>query len=95
MVSAWAVELILISIRDLSSKRRLPYPSEVLASFVVFGTLTAIGGTENGRKPAAAIAWGLVIATILGNTSTLNAFTSVSQFMQGNPNQSQPAPTTP
>lgn len=66
-LAAWAAEVGIITIRDLSSNRRFPLPSEFLSTFVVFGTLTALGGTETGRRPSAAIAWGLVIATALSS----------------------------
>ncbi|MGH7484002.1 MAG: hypothetical protein ACREMY_00175 [bacterium] len=66
-LAAWAVEAGIITIRDLATSKRFPLPSEFLATFIVFGTLTALGGTASGRRPAAAVAWGLVVATALAS----------------------------
>jgi hypothetical protein len=66
-LAAWGVEIGLITIRDLTGPaRRFPLPSELLSTFIVFGALAAAGGTATGRRPAGAVAWGLVVATFLG-----------------------------
>lgn len=78
-LAAWAVEAGIITIRDLVSARRFPLPSEFLSTFIVFGTLTALGGTENGRRPAGAIAWGLVVATLL--SSQIDVLKPIGNFL--------------
>lgn len=66
-LAAWAVEVGIISVRDLAQDKRFPLPSEFLSTFIVFGTLAALAGTATGRKPASAVAWGLVVATFLSS----------------------------
>lgn len=70
VLAAWTVEAGLISVRDLAQYKRLPLPSEFLATFIVFGALAALGGTSSGRRPAGAVAWGLVIATAINGAET-------------------------
>lgn len=94
-LAAWAVEVVLITVRDLAGpSRRLPIPSELLSTFVVFGALAAIGGNPTARRPAAAVAWGLVVATFIGGyesysnpqgNGVLNSFTAVSNFFAPSP----------
>lgn len=91
-LAAWAVEIGLITINDLGRNRRLPLPSEFLATFIVFGALTAIGGNPTARRPAGLVAWGLVIATAIGGyekwsnpqgNPSLDAFGTVANFLSG------------
>ena len=64
MLAPWLAEILIITVRDLSTApRRLPLPSELLSTFVVFGALSVIASNETARRPATAIAWGLVLAT--------------------------------
>lgn len=67
VVAAWGLEAIIIAIRDLAQEKRFPFPSELLSSFVVFGALAVIGQNDTARRPATAVAWGLVIATFLSS----------------------------
>lgn len=78
-LAAWAVEVGIISVRDLSQNKRLPLPSEFLSTFIVFGTLAALAGTGTGRKPASAVAWGLVVATFLA--SKVDFLKPVGEFL--------------
>jgi hypothetical protein len=97
--AAWAVEVALIFVRDLggntpggdtSFSRRPPYPWELLSSAVIFGALLAISQSETARRPAAVVAWGLVVATFIGGqeappkgNAALDALGSVSKFLSG------------
>jgi hypothetical protein len=99
--AAWAVEVALIFVRDLggntpggdtSFSRRPPYPWELLSSAVIFGALLVISQNETARRPAAAVAWGLVVATFIGGqeafsapkgNAALDALGTVSRFLSG------------
>jgi hypothetical protein len=59
---AWLAEIILISVRDYRNSSRLPWPSELLATFIFFGALSVL---PDGPGPAA-VGWGFVAATYLG-----------------------------
>lgn len=61
------VEVGIIAVRDLSQERRLPLPSELLATFVVFGGLGLLAESETFRGAATATGWGIVVATILSS----------------------------
>jgi len=68
VLAAWLVEVGLIAYRDVKNKRSvagLPVPGDFLATFVVFGTLSAIGNTQSGGRFASVAAWGFVVATFL------------------------------
>lgn len=104
VLAAWAVEAGLISVRDLAQYKRFPLPSEFLATFVVFGLLAAVGGTSSGRRPAGAVAWGLVIATAINGAetwskphgnATVPLFGVIGEFLAPSPAASQPAPGGP
>lgn len=94
-VAAWAAEIVLITIRDLGQAKRLPIPSEFLATFIVFGGLAAIGNNQTARRPAGLVAWGIVIASLIGGYETwsnpgggngaLPVFTNVSNFFAPSP----------
>lgn len=80
-MAAWGVEVGIITLRDLTGPRRLPLPSEILATFIVFGGLSVIGGSPSGRRPAAAIGWGLVVATLLA--SKVDFLKPIGDFLGG------------
>lgn len=78
VVIAWFTEVVLITYRAMRKPTTtssavnssvnntvggLPLPSEYLATFVIFGTLSLFSG--NAEKPATVAAWGYVIATAL------------------------------
>lgn len=75
----WVAEVGIISVRDLSEKHRPPLPSELLASFVVFGFL----GLFTGVAPRAAVltGWGLVLATLL--SSSVDILGPVGDLLSG------------
>lgn len=75
----WAVEVGIITARDLASDHRPPLPSELLASFVVFGALAALA--IPAPKAAAAAGWGLVVATVL--SSKVDFLGPVGDFLSG------------
>lgn len=81
VMAAWLVEVGIISVRDLVGPRRLPLPSELLATFVVFGGLTLTAQSPTFRGAANTTAWGLVLATIL--SSKVDVLRPVGDFMSG------------
>lgn len=79
---AWLVEVGIISVRDLAGPaRRPPLPSELLATFVVFGGLGVAAESATLRGAANATAWGLVIATML--SSKVDFLRPVGEFLAG------------
>jgi hypothetical protein len=83
---AWLAEVGIISVRDLSQSRRPPLPSELLATFVVFGGLGLAPG--QAARPAAAVAWGIVVATLL--SSRVDFLKPVGDFFAGSSGGSGP-----
>lgn len=74
---AWLAEVVLLFWRDKRNANRLPWPSELLATFVLYGTLSVLPG--NAGKVGAALGWGVVVATFLGIwTPTPGNLTKVS-----------------
>lgn len=67
---AWLVELGVITARDLTTVKRLPLPSELLASGIIFGTLGAMSESPTFGKAARYTAWGLVVATVIPTVVT-------------------------
>lgn len=68
LMFAWFAEMGLITWRDFKNGRTvlgMPPPSDYMATFIVFGALTAIAQTENGRSFAAITGWSLVLASVL------------------------------
>lgn len=63
LLTAWMASIGLIAYKSVTANRRPPLPSEMLATVVVFGTLSLIGGEAAG--PADLFAWGLVVAGAL------------------------------
>lgn len=77
VIAPWLVEIVLLSWRDLlgnspstPGEKRLPWPSELLYTFVLFGVLSVLPG--EGKKVGAAIGWGIVVATLLQVWSPAN-----------------------
>lgn len=77
--AAWAVEVGVVTVRDLAQHRRPPLPSELLATFVVFGALGLLA--IPAPKAAATVGWGLVVATFL--SSRVDFLGPVGRFMSG------------
>lgn len=77
---AWLAEVGIISVRDLVGPKRPPLPSELLATFVVFGGLGLASG--EAQRPAAAVAWGIVLATLL--SAKVDFLRPIGAFFGGN-----------
>jgi hypothetical protein len=74
---AWAVEMGLITWRDLTGKdpthviNGFPLPADYLATFLVFGTLGLVPKSNAGASKAATLAaWAFVIATYVNALPT-------------------------
>lgn len=66
IAAPFAVELVLITVDEISNYHRPPLPSRLLAAFAVFGIL---GLAQGEAAPAANVfAWGLVLATLYAGT---------------------------
>lgn len=78
---AWMVEVGIISVRDFVAVKRPPLPSELLASFVVFGGLGILSESSTLRGPVNATAWGIVVATLL--SSKVDFLKPVGDFFAG------------
>lgn len=89
VMAAWLVEVGIISVRDLVGPRRLPLPSELLATFVVFGGLALTAESPTFKGPANATAWGLVLATVL--SSKVDVLRPIGEFMSGQTGGAGPA----
>lgn len=61
IVVPWLVEVGLITWRDVRIWKRPPAPSELLATFIVFGGASLIPD----RRFGSVVGWGMVIATFL------------------------------
>lgn len=81
VMAAWLAEIGIIAVRDLTGPKRIPLPSELLATFVVFGGLGLVSESDTARGPAAATAWGLVIATLL--SARVGFLKPVGDFLAG------------
>lgn len=77
--ASWGAMVAVISVRDLSKKHRPPLPSELLASFVVYGLLGLLGGPA--PQVARITGWGLVLAVLLADSD--NILAPVGDFMEG------------
>jgi len=77
--TAWLVELGIIAVRDLTTAKRLPLPSELLASGVIFGALGGLAESQTFNTAAKATAWGLVLATLIASGNKGNANLGVLQ----------------
>lgn len=104
-MAAWGVEVGIIIVRDFIASKRPPLPSELLATFIVFGTLSVIAGNATARRPATAVAWGLVVATAVAKageegvgpvkpgTGLGDAFGKVGDFLAGSAGVGPTSPT--
>lgn len=72
LLAAWMAEIAIITYRsakqnDVGSTvkpiKGLALPSEYAATFIIYGALGFVPG--QGQKVAAAIGWGIVVATLL------------------------------
>lgn len=65
VIMAWLAEVGIITWRSVKSDSRPPLPSELLATFIAFGSLSLLANSANFEKSANLIAGGLVLATFL------------------------------
>lgn len=61
---AWLIDTGIVAGRSWRREQRPPLPSELLAGFVVFGSLSALAQVPDARTTANVLAWGVVIATV-------------------------------
>lgn len=59
----WITEVVIIGWRDFKNHKRPPYPSEFLATFVIFGLLSLPASNANLQRAAQLFGWGVVLAT--------------------------------
>lgn len=71
----WLAEIGLITWRDVKNDNRPPFPSEVLATFVIFGGFSLIPNEKVGSL----MGWGIVVATLLNVFDPQNVGSSVAQ----------------
>lgn len=78
MIVPWLAEVVIISWKDVAGSNKFgvgkapataagahpPAPSELLATFIIFGSLSLAQGTQ-WQRPATLFAWGLVLATFM------------------------------
>ena len=94
----WAVEMGLITWRDVRYYKRAPFPSEVLATFAVFGALSLVPADSDYHAVAVWLGWGFVVATFLsagtpGNKSSFSGLITNPTNIPGKPGASQPPGT--
>lgn len=63
VMTAWGTAILFQTVRDVRGEHRPPFPSEFVASGLLFGGLAIIGTAEPGL--AGVIAWGILIALAL------------------------------
>lgn len=73
----WAVELGLITWRDVRNDGHVPFPSEFLATFAVFGVLSLVPGDSEFHPWATLLGWGFVVATFLSAGEGKNSFSGL------------------
>lgn len=76
---AWLAEVGIITWRSIRKDSRPPIPSELLATFIAFGSLSLL---SNNDKAAAAVnltAWGLVLATFMNFVDPVNVKLAAKQ----------------
>ncbi len=59
----WMAEIGLISWRTVSKEKRPPLPSELLATFVIFGAFSLVSVSQ--PEIGSVLGWGIVVATLL------------------------------
>lgn len=80
----WGAEIAIITWRSVKDRNRPPIPSELLASFIVFGGISLLAPSQ--PKIASLMGWGIVIATALNVFPTLaNSQPSATDQTSGEP----------
>lgn len=62
-VTAWMAEMLIIGWRDWHNSKRLPYPSELLTTFALFGVLSVL--PDSTSPLPALLGAAVVIATLV------------------------------
>lgn len=92
VTSAWLAQIFIMSWRSWRRNKGLPYPYELVASFVIFGVLDVIHGAESARSITSVLAWGFVVASFMNmfpKSGTAQALNSTQPLLV-----KTPAPTT-
>lgn len=63
LAAPWGVEMALVTWRSVRQHKRPPFPSEYLATFLVFGAFSVLADSQ--PKLAQLLGWGMVTATFL------------------------------
>jgi hypothetical protein len=95
VLSAWLVEVGLITYRDLKAGSTntingLPLPADYVATFVVFGALGALAEVPAARNFAGITAWGFVLASVLNLVDPTSPLNRAKESQAAG----DPAPTT-
>jgi len=83
----FAVETVLITVNSFANDQRPPLPSQLLIAFAFFGLLGMASG--DAAAPAAALGWGIVLATFYSGTTkggappAIGALNTLGQFFGG------------
>ena len=98
VMSAWLAEMAIQTWKGGPGSRvppGLPVPSIYLADMVIFGML-AFGAKEssNLKTPAALLAWGFVLATVLNNPAAPSALANKLSGKTSSPPTSTPSPSS-
>lgn len=88
VTAPWLAQVGIITVRDLANTgdRHPPYPSELLATFVIFGALGLLSGPA--PKAATYMGWGIVLATLI--SSKVDVLGPLGRFLGGNPAPANP-----
>ena len=89
VLTAWLAEVGIITLRSFKSEGTLaglPIPSQYLATFALYGSLSLVKAGSNAAKFAGALAWGFTIAT------ALNYFNPTNPLKSGKPASTTTAP---
>lgn len=95
MLTAWMAEAGIVTWRAFHRDHRPPLPSEYIATFVIFGALGLLTEVPNGSAPAAAIGWGLVLATGLSYFDPEHPFGASAAGIANRQRQEQRHPAGP
>lgn len=69
---AWLAEVGIVTWRSVRKDKRPPIPSELLATFIAFGSLSLLSNNAKTSTAANLTAWGLVIATFMNFVDPVN-----------------------
>lgn len=86
VVLPWLAEIGIISWRTVKQDGRPPLPSEIVATFIVFGSISLLANSQ--PQLASALGWGFVIATAVNVWDTTSG-----KPKAGTDNKTQPPRT--